>query len=143
MAFAIRSRQMIAPLLIYVGIIGFITLTPREESKDNRVLDAVLKFLERSDLTSWISFAVLERSANVLLFVPLGLLSIHALGRHLWQPALGLGVGYSAFIELSQLLLPGRVADPADVLMNGLGTSLGAMIGAATISRRERRSSVR
>jgi glycopeptide antibiotics resistance protein len=126
-------------LTAYVAIIGFITLTPRDDSKNSAVVDAVLEFLDRHEATAWMTFSVLERSANLLLFLPLGVLLIATLGRGRWMPAVAVGLGYSVFIESCQaLLLTGRVADPLDIVMNGVGTAVGVALGHAGLTRREK-----
>jgi glycopeptide antibiotics resistance protein len=128
---------MIGPLSIYIAVIGFITLTPRDDSQGSPVVDAVLEFFHRHEVTAWITFSVLERSANVILFVPLGFLLAITLGRRPWALAFGIGIAYSVFIESCQaLLLSGRVADPIDVVMNGLGTAIGVALALSTRGRR-------
>lgn len=86
------------------------------------------------------TFSVLERSANVVLFMPLGLLLLATLGHRRWAAAFAIGVTYSVFIEACQaLFLSGRVADPIGVVMNGLGTALGVMGGLAILGQRNSR----
>jgi glycopeptide antibiotics resistance protein len=132
---------MIVPLAVYIAVIGLITLTPRDDSVGNPVVDAILNFLGNSGLTAWISFAILERVANVIMFVPLGVLLILALGRQLRLQAWFIGVGYSLVIETCQaLFLPGRVADPFDVMMNGLGAGIGVGLAVAVVGCRNRRT---
>jgi len=76
-----------------------------------------------------VDFAVLEMAANVVLFVPLGLV----LG--FWWPrqrrVVWSAVALSVTIELLQLRLEDRVSDPVDVVTN----SLGALLGHFTSSR--------
>ena len=117
-----------------------ITLTPRDDSQGSPVVDAVLGFFHRHEATAWVTFSVLERSANVVLFMPLGLLLLATLGHRRWAAAFAIGVTYSVFIEACQaLFLSGRVADPIDVVMNGLGTAWGVMGGLAILGRRDSR----
>ncbi len=68
--------------------------------------------------------------ANILLFVPLGFL--YRLTRPVDRDrgalgVLGVGLGFSAIIEATQLFLPTRFSAPADVLANGVGAWLGAL----------------
>lgn len=83
---------------------------------------------------SWVTYNQLESAANVVLFLPLGLLValIIPTGRW-WILALGLIV-VSVSIELAQaLIIPGRVASVLDVLANVTGGLAG--IAAAGIIR--------
>lgn len=75
-----------------------------------------------------------ELLANVVLFVPIGVLLSVLLGRPLL--AVALGVLASMLIELAQqAFLPTRVATFADVWHNGLGALAGALV-AWPLSRR-------
>jgi len=84
------------------------------------------------------TFNQLERLANFLMFFPFGVLSGILLTHHKfhWHVAhralVGAiaGIGFSAFIEIAQRMIPGRVSDPGDILMNGSG----ALIGAALVA---------
>jgi glycopeptide antibiotics resistance protein len=72
---------------------------------------------------------MVEFAANILLFVPLGVLVAALLGgRRQWW-AVPIGAMLSGLIEVAQLLfLPSRVPDGRDVLANTLGTVIGAVI---------------
>lgn len=71
----------------------------------------------------------LEWPANLLMFVPLGVLLPLAFGFRLWTVA-GLGLAVTLGIELSQALLFGtRDASAWDVLANFSGTLLGYPLG--------------
>jgi glycopeptide antibiotics resistance protein len=75
-----------------------------------------------------------EPLANILLFVPLGIL-LSALAWRL-PAALGAGFGLSLCIEVTQYLLDiGRTADVNDVMENTLGTLAGWLVVIA-VSRR-------
>jgi glycopeptide antibiotics resistance protein len=75
--------------------------------------------------------------ANILLFIPLGIL-VSALAWRL-PAVLCLGLGLSLCIEVTQYLLDiGRTADVNDVMENTLGTLLGWLVVYA-LSRRMRR----
>jgi glycopeptide antibiotics resistance protein len=89
---------------------------------------------------------VLEASANVVMFLPFGVLGLPLLrgaGRRrrgtapgTWR-AVGLvtltGAALSAAIELTQNLLPGRVPTVQDVVLNTGGALLGALAAAAVL----------
>jgi glycopeptide antibiotics resistance protein len=78
---------------------------------------------------SWVTYNQLESFANVVLFLPLGLLValIIPTGRW-WILVLGLIV-VSGSIELAQaLFIPGRVASVLDVLANATGGLAGMAV---------------
>ena len=68
-----------------------------------------------------------EVLANVALFVPIGFLLVLLLGR-VW-PAIVVGVLGSVFIEVFQAeFLPLRVGTATDVVHNGYGAAIGALL---------------
>jgi VanZ family protein len=76
----------------------------------------------------------LAAGLNVLLFVPLGA-AIRYWGRPwalLAAPVLSVG------IELTQLTMSGRNADPVDVVANTLGAAIGYAVAHAILARRKR-----
>lgn len=79
----------------------------------------------------WVTYAQLESFANIMLFVPLGLLvALLVPTRWWWLVVVGL-VLVAAGIELGQaLFLPGRVPTIDDVLANGAGGLVGVIIAA-------------
>lgn len=64
--------------------------------------------------------------ANVLLFLPLGV-GLWLSGLRAIQCAL-IGLAASGFIELAQLIVPGRVSTPRDLVMNTVGAYVGAVL---------------
>lgn len=78
----------------------------------------------------WVEFA-----ANVALFIPFGALVVLAM-RRAWIGVVA-ALLLSAGAELAQMLLPGRLASPRDVLANVLGAAIGA--GTIAIVRAVRR----
>jgi len=65
--------------------------------------------------------------ANVVLFIPIGLLASWWLPR--WWMAIVLGFVVSSGFELVQALLPGRTSDLWDVTWNTVGGAVGAVLG--------------
>lgn len=63
--------------------------------------------------------------ANVAMFVPFGALITLVLGRRRWAAGLASGVALSVVVEVTQVVLPGRVPDADDVVANSIGTALG------------------
>ncbi len=74
---------------------------------------------------------------NVLLFLPFGIFWVLWRRNRSWRLLLEtslLGVALALAIETSQLLLPGRVSQIADVWRNGLGALLGAAVTLLLVS---------
>ncbi|MBB3158771.1 glycopeptide antibiotics resistance protein [Microbacterium proteolyticum] len=102
---------------------------PQVESAIRRLV----RVLQSVPGMQWVTYSGVEFTANVAMFVPLGLLVV-AWGGRWWHGILG-GLVVSAGIETWQLLmLPGRVADVRDLVANTLGAALG--IGAAVVFSR-------
>jgi glycopeptide antibiotics resistance protein len=89
--------------------------------------------------TQLLAVIVMPVIANVLLFVPWGLLAFIML-YHVDRPTLQtyvltilLGFSFSLAIEAWQYFLPSRVADVNDVIWNTAGTVVGALLGHARL----------
>ena len=92
-------------------------------------------------LEEWMpgSYAALEFGANILLFVPLGVLLALQLPRRAAWLGIVAGAVVSLAIEALQAgLLPERVATPSDVVANTIGAAIGVLMVA--LARRWRRS---
>ena len=123
----LRSRPVVVTAtVLYLAFIGVVTLGPQPvDSSDRGWVHSVVVWLAQSDLTAWITYDLIEFAANIGLFVPLGALLLHLLGRRRWWLVLAVGFALSCGIELLQLVLPARVTDVRDVLANTLGTAMG------------------
>lgn len=66
-----------------------------------------------------------QNIANVLAFVPLGLLLGCAFGRMKWWKALAIGGGFSLLIEVLQFVLKRGFSEFDDVFHNVLGSAIG------------------
>ena len=101
--------------------------TPVDRGIDG-LLFRVLRVLASHGL-GFITYARVEFSANVVLFVPLGLLLALLFGARWWWCAILLCVALSSAIELSQLaFLPERLASLGDVIANSSGGVIGALL---------------
>jgi hypothetical protein len=115
----------------YLVVLARLTLVPDDAAGTGGLLRVWAEALAPTPLTRWITFDLLEFTANVALFVPAGLLGALWLGGRWWL-AVPLGLAISVAIETTQALaLPGRVADVRDLVSNTAGTALGALALAA------------
>jgi glycopeptide antibiotics resistance protein len=124
-----RSLPFGVLAVVYLLVVGLLTLGPtlwrtRPASGDYDVL-SLSTWL---DPDTWVRLGSPEFVANILLFVPLGLLLRLAIPRGTWFGATVFGGIVSVSIEVLQVWTP-RVSDPRDIVANGLGTLAGALLG--------------
>jgi glycopeptide antibiotics resistance protein len=127
----LRRHPFLSLLLAaYLAALAWSTLTPATNSDQAfNVLRQLTTVLQGYPATSWVDFMMVEFAANIVLFVPMGLLLVLLLGRRMWWACLFTGIIVSCWIELAQgVWLPSRVADPRDLASNGLGTLVGVML---------------
>ncbi|MCT2086302.1 VanZ family protein [Microbacterium enclense] len=129
-----RRALLVAASALYAFGLWWMTLRPEPHGAEAAgVLQRVLAILAGWSATAWVSFDVIEFTANVIMFVPLGLL-VRAWGGGFRHAVLG-GFVLSLAIETVQLLfLSSRVADVRDVVANTVGAALG--VGAAALIAR-------
>ena len=145
-----RRHPVLSTLtLLYLVVVAWVTLGPEPyDEQSSGILWQFLDFFARHEATDWITFSRVEFTANVLMFVPLGLFLVLLLGRRHWWLAVLLGAAVSVAIELSQgAFLPTRVSDLRDVIANSSGALTGVIVGAIVMAvsdlRRRRRASGR
>jgi glycopeptide antibiotics resistance protein len=124
-----RSLPFGVLAVVYLLVVGLLTLGPtlwrtRPASGDYDVL-SLSTWL---DPETWVRIGSPEFVANILLFVPLGLLLRLAVPRGTWLGATVVGGIVSVSIEVLQVWTP-RVSDPRDIVANTLGTLAGALLG--------------
>ena len=136
-------RRAVLPIVIavYLLAVAGITLDPAPgDPAGNPLLRELLRAVSAVPGLGWVDYDVAEFSANVLLFVPMGVLFVLLLGAWRWWLAVAIGVVATLVIEFVQLFLPERVSDPRDLLANTLGTVLGVALVALVRRRRSRRT---
>ena len=132
-----RHRLLLAFTGLYLLAVACITLNPFPgDPKRNAFLEGLLAAFAATPALAWIDYDVIEFTANIVLFVPMGVLLALLLGRGRRWLALALGVAASLTIEFIQLFEPARVSDARDIIAN----SLGAIIGIGLVVAGGRRS---
>ena len=113
----------------YLALVGFLTLGAVPwQTAPNESARGVLSPRTWLDPATWAFGSDLEFLANVLMFVPLGVLLCLALPR-LAAPAVALvAVAIAAAIEIGQIPLE-RVSDPRDLVANAAGAAIGVLAG--------------
>jgi glycopeptide antibiotics resistance protein len=140
-----RSITAIALLVVTLAIIAItVWMSGRSYENFDPIPFSDLRHLARRLAarpisTQLLAVIVMPVIANVLLFVPWGLLAFITL-YHVDRPTLQtyvltilLGFSFSLAIEAWQYFLPSRVADVNDVIWNTAGTVAGALLGHARL----------
>lgn len=141
---SLRSWLGSLSLAAYGLIVLLVTLTPIPVDQGLQgTITRLLGILHRRGLPEWFGYNELEFTANIAMFVPLGLLLGLALPRQWqWLGLIALPLG-SGLIEGAQLLfLTERFATWQDVLANSLGGWLGLLVAAlfrAAVYARDRK----
>ncbi len=128
-------------LLAYIVVVLVITLWPSPPDPGaNPLLLRLLDWAHGAGLPAAFDLVTLEVVANVVMFVPLGLLL--ASSARVPRPwlAVAAGLALSAAIETTQIALPGRYPTLQDVVANTAGAALGAAAVVATRAVRARRA---
>lgn len=110
-------------LIVYALVVGVVVLSPVSFSGVIRRIDS---FLRDSLGISGFGSGWIEFTANVAMFVPLGLLLTLSMRRAI--VGAGLALVLSVCIELAQIALPSRQPTVRDVVANGVGAAVGAFI---------------
>ena len=124
-----RTRLWIgaSALAAYSLIVLAITLwpTPVDRGLEPLIIKTLSRF-HQVGLPAWFGYATLEFGANILMFVPVGLLIAFVLGARTPWPSLIASLTLSIGIELTQAtFLASRFAEINDVIANVIGATLG------------------
>ncbi|MGI9822037.1 VanZ family protein [Agromyces sp. Marseille-Q5079] len=124
---------------VYAAGVLWLTIGPAPWSTDGHEVDGgILNIAAWTSTNTWSTGYISEIAFNVLLFVPVGVVAALLIHRRRWPVALLAGFAFTAFIEIVQLVLPDRVSDPRDLLLNTLGSTIG--VGLVMAARGVRRS---
>lgn len=123
-------RRVAAVLLVtYIGAAAAIVLwpTPVDGGLKSQLKGAILQ-LQDAGAPHFVNYGFIESAANVVFFVPLGVLVTVMLARSKWWVAPLVGSTLSTAAEVAQLLfLPHRFATLADVAANTSGAIIGTV----------------
>ncbi|MGI9822611.1 VanZ family protein [Agromyces sp. Marseille-Q5079] len=123
-------------LVVYLVLLGLIVFLPAPDSGGvSGILGWMAHLVGRLGVPVYEAYVVLEFLANIVLFVPFGVLvPVVFPGLRPWM-VVALGLLTSAGIELVQFVLPTRFPTVSDVVANTLGALIGCLWVAA-VSRR-------
>ncbi|AZL11419.1 VanZ family protein [Brevibacterium aurantiacum] len=118
-------------LILYTVFIGFMTLTPYQlDVSPEGPIGRLLQFFADHQVTSWLTYTLVEKLANVAMFVPFGFLLALHMGRRRWWVGWAAGAAFTCLIEGAQvtLLSPTRFGTISDLITNTLGAGIGAVL---------------
>jgi VanZ family protein len=135
-------RRVFAAFLAVLAFIGFWP-SPVDKPVQGE-LSAVLDFLHECGIPVWFNYTFVEAAANVVLFVPVGIVATLAFPGNRWWRNAALGLVVSGCMELGQqLFLSSRVASPLDLVTNTAGGALGIGLAQAVLRVLKRRQAQR
>jgi len=131
-----RRHPVLAPLtFVYLAAVAAVTLGPQPlDPQDQGMLLRAMRLAREVLLPRWPALAAqvtynhVEFTANVIMFVPLGIFLILLMGRRFWWLVIVMGVAATCFIETAQRFIPGRVPDVRDIESNSIGTVIGVVL---------------
>ncbi|WP_158544440.1 VanZ family protein [Blastococcus sp. TBT05-19] len=117
-------RVAVVGLVAYLAVLASLTLG----ASPGAAFTAVAQQARTIEGLAWVRAGDVERTANVLVFIPLGLLLCYALPRVPRFLVWLLCVGLSLAVEAAQVALPGRRPTPIDVVTNSTGAAIGVIL---------------
>ncbi|TQJ31647.1 VanZ family protein [Microbacterium sp. SLBN-146] len=135
-----RRWALVVASAAYAVVLWYLTLRPVPyEPEVQGIVDLVVAWFARYDVTAWLTLDRVEFLSNVGLFVPFGALAVLWGAR--WWIAVVCGLAASGIIELVQLsLLAERVPDIRDLVANTTGAAVGAALTILIVRAVRRRS---
>lgn len=137
-----RAKPVLVALGCYAATVATVAFWPTPVDRPvSGVLRRVLSRLHEHGVPSWFDYSVVEFSANVAMFVPLGFLLAALFDRRLMWVAVVVAGLVSASIEITQWeLLPARYPTVSDVVANTMGATIGVLLFAVLTPDRAARS---
>jgi VanZ family protein len=124
-----RTAPVVTALACYAGATAIVAFWPTPVDRPaSDLLRRALRGLHELGAPAWFDYPLVEMTANVVMFVPLGFLIAALLPRSLVWLSVVFGFSASITIELVQALaLPQRYPALTDVMANTMGTAIGAL----------------
>ena len=120
-------RSLLVGFLAVLALVGFWP-SPVDRPVQGQIA-GFLFLVHTLGVPAWIGYGLVEASANVALFIPLGVIAALALPRKTWWQIGAFGLLISGFMELGQLLfLHSRFPSALDLATNTAGSLLGFLL---------------
>jgi len=115
--------------MAYLVGLAFVGFWPAPVDKPiSHTLTAALKYLHGLGMPGWLDYHFVEASANVAMFIPLGIVAAKALPNKPWWQLAAIGLMASVCMELGQLLFfTARFSSLTDIVTNTFGGVVGIM----------------
>lgn len=124
-------RALIAFLALGYGtFLAFVVLWPSPIDEPVRgILDRAILELHERGVPTFVDYVLIESAANILLFVPVGILFGLMLPLRWWPLTLLFGPALSALIEITQrVMLDARYSAIEDFIANSIGSTIGVFL---------------
>ncbi|WP_125610480.1 VanZ family protein [Specibacter cremeus] len=140
MSTSARRVVLVLAVLYLVALAGIAFWPSPVDRPIDGALMRVLDWLHGYGLPAWfIGYRKVEFAANIVLFIPFGMLATLLLPARRWWLAVVAAAAVSGGIETTQgLLLPARVASWSDLVANTSGALAGAAAMALMLARLRR-----
>ncbi|AMB41447.1 MULTISPECIES: VanZ family protein [Paenarthrobacter] len=127
---SVIRRWLRAAFVAYLVLLAIVVFLPsKEASTVTGFVGVIAGRLAALGLPFKEAAIGVEFVSNIVMFVPFGLLATFLWpGRWNWWRMLLLGAATSTFIEITQLIIPGRVTALSDVIANSAGALIGAVV---------------
>jgi glycopeptide antibiotics resistance protein len=124
-------------LVCYLVTLAWIVFAPAPDaSRFTGIVAVFAQWIDDAGVASFEpAYVVLEFVANVILFVPFGMLWMLAPPASRPLAVIGRGLVTSVVIELAQLALPTRYSTLSDVVANTIGAAIGVSCVVAVTQR--------
>ncbi|WP_243075651.1 VanZ family protein [Microbacterium sp. SS28] len=109
-------------LAVYVAVLAAIAFWP---SPVDREAGPLLAYIQ--SIVPWLTYERIEFTANIVLFVPLGILLTLILRKRRWVLPLALGATF-AIEAIQAALLSERTPAISDIIANVLGAAIGMLV---------------
>lgn len=127
-------RWILIAMLITLAVVAFWP-SPVDQYLQGD-LARILKFLHAHGIPAWFNYKFVEAAANVVLFIPFGIVASLAYREKRWWQIGLVGLLTSFFMEIGQLLfLHNRFASPLDLVTNTGGAVIGSLLAVAVLKR--------
>ncbi|WP_246527621.1 VanZ family protein [Pseudarthrobacter albicanus] len=135
-------RAVLAVMMAALALVGF--WPSPVDAPAQGTIASVLAFLHAHGIPGWINYSLVEKAANVALFIPFGIAASLAYPDKRWWQNAALGVAVSGCMELGQLLfLHNRFSSWIDVVTNSGGSVIGALLAMAAVRTHQQKQAQR
>jgi len=130
-----RRAVVLALTVAYLAFVGYFTLGPVPwPTAANEAENGVLSPATWADTVTWTSGSPVEFVANIVMFIPVGLLLRGSFPRVPLLLVIATTLALTVSIEVAQIPLE-RVSDPRDLVANTVGGAIGALFSNQLLRR--------